>query len=71
MRAASRALMGVGRPDPATTAAPQQTGAMGGQENVGFEAEAKIRRSDFGLGFGVPMVGDEVKLKIHAAFQKQ
>lgn len=46
-------------------------GAMGGQENVGFEAEAKIRRSDFGLGFGVPMVGDEVELKIHAAFQKQ
>ena len=46
-------------------------GAMGGQENVGFEAEAKIRRSDFGLGFGVPMVSDEVELKIHAAFQKQ
>ncbi len=45
-------------------------GAMGGQENVGFEAEAKIRRSDFGLGFGVPMVSDEVELKIHAAFQK-
>lgn len=46
-------------------------GAMGGQENVGFEAETKIRRSDFGLGFGVPMVGDEVELKIHAAFQRQ
>lgn len=46
-------------------------GAMGDQENVGFEAEAKIRRSDFGLGFGVPMVSDEVELKIHAAFQKQ
>lgn len=45
-------------------------GAMGGQENVGFEAEAKIRRSDFGLGFGVPIVSDEVELKIHAAFQK-
>jgi polyisoprenoid-binding protein YceI len=29
-----------------------------------------IRRSDFGLGFGVPMVGDEVKLEIAAAFQK-
>lgn len=46
-------------------------GAMGGKENVGFEAEAKINRSDFGLGFGVPMVGNEVELKIHAAFQKQ
>ena len=46
-------------------------GAMGGKQTVGFEAEATIRRSDFGLGFGVPMVGDEVELEIHAAFEKQ
>lgn len=43
---------------------------MGGKENIGFEARATLRRSDFGLGFGVPMVGDEVQLKIAAAFQK-
>lgn len=43
---------------------------MGGKENVGFEAEAKIKRSDFGLGMAVPMVSDEVELKIAAAFQK-
>lgn len=43
---------------------------MGGKENVGFEAEGTIRRSEFGIGFGVPMVSDEVKLKIAAAFQK-
>lgn len=43
---------------------------MGGQENVGFRATTTIRRSEFGLGFGVPMVGDEVKLDISAAFQK-
>lgn len=43
---------------------------MGGKENVGFEAEAKIKRSDFGLGFVVPLVSDEVELKIAAAFQK-
>jgi len=43
---------------------------MGGKENVGFEATATIKRSDFNLGMAVPMVGDEVKLKIAAGFQK-
>lgn len=44
--------------------------AMGGKENVGFRATTTIKRSQFGLGFGVPMVGDDVKLDISAAFQK-
>lgn len=44
---------------------------MGGGDNIGFEAKAQIRRSDFGLGFGVPMVSDEVELKIAAAFTKK
>ena len=43
---------------------------MGGKENVGFKATPTIQRSQFGLGFGVPMVGDDVKLEISAAFQK-
>jgi polyisoprenoid-binding protein YceI len=43
---------------------------MGGKENVGFTATATILRSQFGLGLAVPMVGDEVKLEISAAFQK-
>ncbi|MCJ8157546.1 YceI family protein [Sphingomonas sp. LaA6.9] len=43
---------------------------MGGKENVGFEAEATIKRSDFGINLGIPMVSDEVKLDIAAAFQK-
>ena len=43
---------------------------MGGKENVGFEAGATIKRSDFGLGYAVPLVSDEVKLEISAAFQK-
>ena len=43
---------------------------MGGKENVGFHATGTIQRSQFGLGFGVPMVGDAVKLDIAAAFQK-
>lgn len=43
---------------------------MGGKENVGFRATGSIKRSQFGLGFGIPMVGDDVKLDISAAFQK-
>jgi polyisoprenoid-binding protein YceI len=44
--------------------------AMGGKENIGFRATGTIRRSDFGLGFFAPVLGDEVKLDIAAAFQK-
>jgi polyisoprenoid-binding protein YceI len=44
--------------------------AMGGKDNIGFHATGTIRRSDFGLGFFVPMLGDMVKLDISAAFQK-
>ena len=43
---------------------------MGGKENIGFRATGSIKRSEFGLGYGVPIVGDEVKLEIAAAFQK-
>jgi polyisoprenoid-binding protein YceI len=43
---------------------------MGGKENIGFKAKTTIQRSQFGLSFGVPMVGDEVTLEISAAFQK-
>jgi polyisoprenoid-binding protein YceI len=43
---------------------------MGGKENLGFEAKGTIKRSDFGLNFAVPLVSDEVRLKIAAAFTK-
>lgn len=43
---------------------------MGGKDNVGFHATGTIRRTDFGIGFGVPIVSDAVKLDIAAAFQK-
>jgi polyisoprenoid-binding protein YceI len=43
---------------------------MGGNEMVGFDAEATIKRSDFGLSMGIPMVSDEVSLDIVAAFVK-
>jgi polyisoprenoid-binding protein YceI len=42
----------------------------GGKENVGFVATTSIKRSDFNMGYGVPMVGDAIELKIVAAFQK-
>ncbi|MFZ2982721.1 MAG: YceI family protein, partial [Sphingobium sp.] len=43
---------------------------MGGKENVGFNATTAIKRSDFGMGYAVPMVGDEIELKMTVAFQK-
>ena len=43
---------------------------MGATEVVGFHATTTIMRSQFGLGYGVPVVGDAVKLDIAAGFQK-
>lgn len=66
-------LNGVTRPvtlDAAFYGAGKAPEQMGGKENVGFRATGSILRSQFGLGFGAPMVGDEVKLDISAAFQK-
>lgn len=39
--------------------------------NIGFAATTTIKRSDFGLGYGVPLVSDDVLLTINAAFAKQ
>ena len=39
--------------------------------NIGFRATAKIKRSDFGVGAYVPVVGDDVDLTINAAFTAQ
>ena len=43
---------------------------MGNAEMVGFEAKSKIKRSDFGIDMGIPLVSDEVDLEIVAAFTK-
>ncbi len=43
---------------------------MGGKEGLGFEATATIKRSDFGISMGIPMVSDAVHLKIAAGFMK-
>lgn len=66
-------LNGVTRPvtlDASFYGAGKAPQAMGGKENVGFTAKTTIRRSEFNIGYAIPMVSDEVKLKITAAFQK-
>lgn len=44
---------------------------MGGEQMIGFEAKSTIRRSDFGVDMGIPLVSDEVALDIVAAFTKK
>jgi polyisoprenoid-binding protein YceI len=41
---------------------------MTGAPALGFAATTKIKRSDFGVSYGIPMVPDEVDLKINVAF---
>lgn len=38
---------------------------------VGFKAEGTVKRSDFGLGKYVPIVSDDTKITIAAAFEKR
>lgn len=38
---------------------------------VGFDGEAKIKRSDFGINYGLPALGDEVTLHLEAEFQRK
>ncbi|KTW16151.1 YceI family protein [Sphingomonas sanguinis] len=47
------------------------TNPMSKKLNIGFRATAKIKRSDFGVGAYVPVVGDDVDLTINAAFTAQ
>lgn len=42
--------------------------AMGGVYKVGFDGEATIRRSDFGINTYLPALGDEVELHIEGEF---
>jgi len=38
---------------------------------VGFDATGTVKRSDFGVTKYVPLIGDEVELSLHGAFEKQ
>lgn len=46
-------------------------GTMMGSEQVGFSGRALIKRSDFGITTGIPLVSDEVELDLTAAFMKK
>ena len=37
---------------------------------VGFEVKGSLKRSDFGVKTYLPLIGDEVTLRISAAFEK-
>jgi len=39
--------------------------------NFGFAATTSIKRSDFGISYGLPLVSDKVDLTINAAFVAQ
>ena len=38
---------------------------------AGFEATGTLKRSDFGVGYGIPLVGDEVKIIVTSAFEQK
>ena len=66
-------LNGVTKPvvlDAEFSGAGKMPAGMGGKETVGFHAETTIKRSDFGISMGIPMVSDEVELDITVAFEK-
>ena len=66
-------LNGVTRPVTLTAnfyGAGKAPAMMGGKENVGFRATGTIKRSEFGVAYGIPVVSDAVKLDIDVAFQK-
>ncbi len=47
------------------------TNMMSNAATVGFHGEATIKRSDFGMGFIVPLISDDVALTITIAFEKK
>jgi polyisoprenoid-binding protein YceI len=65
-------LKGVTKP---VTLAVKFTGAganpMSKAVTVGFSATGTIKRSDFGINYGVPAVGDQVDLVLTGAFEKK
>lgn len=48
-----------------------QAGPSMGAYKAGFDGEATIRRSEFGIAYGLPILGDEVMLHIEGEFVRQ
>lgn len=44
---------------------------MSKKYTVGFEATGTVKRSEFGVTKYVPLIGDEVELSLHGAFEKK
>ncbi|GAA0648497.1 YceI family protein [Brevundimonas lenta] len=62
-------LRGVTRPVTMEVDFNQAGPSMGGTYRAGFDGEATIKRSDFGITYGIPMgLGDEVELHIEGEF---
>ena len=64
-------LHGVTRPVTLEVEFNQAGPSMGNTYKVGFDGEATIRRSEFGMSYGLPAIGDEVELHIEGEFVKQ
>lgn len=65
-------MNGVTRPIAiAATFSGAGTNPMNKAETVGFTGLAVIKRSEFGIDTFVPLISDEVRLTISAAFEKQ
>ena len=64
-------LHGVTRSVTMEVAFNQAGPSRGNTYRVGFDGEATIRRSDFGMSYGLPAIGDEVELHFEGEFVKQ
>jgi polyisoprenoid-binding protein YceI len=64
-------LHGVTRPVTLDVEFNQAGPSMGNTYKVGFDGEATIKRSEFGMTYGLPAIGDEVELHIEGEFVKQ
>lgn len=64
-------LRGVTRPVTIAVRFNQAGPSMGGAYRAGFDGEATIKRSDFGIDYGLPVLGDEVDLHIEGEFIRQ
>ena len=64
-------LRGVTRPVTMAVEFNQAGPSMGGAYRAGFDGEATIKRSDFGVDYALPVLGDEVTLHIEGEFIRQ
>ncbi len=64
-------LHGVTRPVTMEVEFNQAGPSMGGAYRVGFDGETTIKRSDFGMSYGLPAIGDKVELHLEGEFVKQ